>query len=186
MRSAAKNACDRYALACAETHETARTRQLGQNAWDETRGWRPPPHAVRASSADARRGTRKAPLALPHRAILCPYCPEREADTADHTVEKLPRGRRTVPACKPCNNSTFGRGIEASAFDSLGRMMFLCGCAGDLAEVHRQGSLAPGNRAAWPRSLVQVPPALRLFCVIFRHFYGRAIGQVPECRLIRR
>lgn len=46
--------------------------------------------------------------------ILCPYCNEREVGSDDHIFLEAIGGRRTIRACKPCND-LFGHSFEGSA-----------------------------------------------------------------------
>jgi hypothetical protein len=45
---------------------------------------------------------------------LCPYCNERECGSDDHIFAEAIGGRRTIRACKPCND-LFGYSFEGSA-----------------------------------------------------------------------
>jgi hypothetical protein len=60
----------------------------------------------------------------------CPYCGSALADSKDHVFSKFLGGRRTIKACRVCNNMTFGSGFEAVVKDNLEPIMVgleLCG-----------------------------------------------------------
>src|SRR6266702_3209713 len=48
---------------------------------------------------------------------VCPYCTERVCSSDDHIFLDAIGGRRTIRACKPCND-VFGHSFEASAISS--------------------------------------------------------------------
>jgi len=60
---------------------------------------------------------------------LCPYCCEREAGTDDEVFAQFLGGRRSIRACRTCNN-TFGHTIEVAASKSLSQIMFLLRLSG--------------------------------------------------------
>jgi HNH endonuclease len=74
--------------------------------------------------------------------LLCPYCSVRVRDSDDHVFPAFLGGKKTIRACKPCND-LFGHEFEGPVSNDLAPTVITL----------RRAGLRPPRRVVWKRAL---------------------------------
>jgi HNH endonuclease len=86
-------------------------------------------------------GARKFQYTLTYMANLCCYCNSRECTSDDHIFPQFMGGKKTVRACKPCNDR-FGHTFEATVSSTLAPLVI---------KFREAGIISP-RRVVWKRA----------------------------------